>query len=299
MLFDTSESMRKDLKLSQQSAVRLPRGHPPGPRPHADLLRPRHPDLALQLREPAGHLRAHPGREGRGLHRALRRRSRSTCRASPGLPGRKTLVVFTDGDDTTSRISSQEVEKLVRSSDATIYPVAFPGAFPNGSADGLRARAFLHSIATLSGGRVFQPTASRELASVYQSHPGRARHAVRARLRVGQPEPRRQVPQDRRRAEAAGPEGPPPHGLRGTEGPAAPQAAERQELARTAARFTRREPWSSTTALSPGHRRGAHGSGGSGGLPHGSAIAAGGPGWDPRDRRAIHELRADGHRRHP
>jgi Ca-activated chloride channel family protein len=33
----------------------------------------------------------------------------------------------------------------------------------------LRARSFLHSIAGLSGGRVFQPTASRELAGIYQS----------------------------------------------------------------------------------------------------------------------------------
>ena len=43
---------------------------------------------------------------------------------------------------------------------------------------------------------------------------------------------------------------------------------------------------------SPRPRRGATGDGGSGGLPaHVSAIAAGGPGWDP-DRRAIQELRA-------
>ena len=51
----------------------LPRRDSPRAGPPAHLLRPRHPDLALQLREPAGHLRADPGGEGRGLHRALRR----------------------------------------------------------------------------------------------------------------------------------------------------------------------------------------------------------------------------------
>jgi len=79
------------------------------------------------------------------------------------------LVVFTDGDDTTSRTSPREVEALVRSSSVTIYPVAFPGDHRAGSSDALRARSFLHSLAQLSGGRVFQPTASRELAGIYQS----------------------------------------------------------------------------------------------------------------------------------
>ena len=35
--------------------------------------------------------------------------------------------------------------------------------------EALRARAFLYSIAELSGGRVFQPMESRELARIYQS----------------------------------------------------------------------------------------------------------------------------------
>jgi VWFA-related protein len=47
--------------------------------------------------------------------------------------------------------------------------VAFPGERRPGSTDALRARSFLQSLASLSGGRVFQPTASRELAAIYQS----------------------------------------------------------------------------------------------------------------------------------
>ena len=58
---------------------------------------------------------------------------------------------------------------MVRSSDITIYPVAFLGAHNPTSGEALRARSFLHSLAELSGGRVFQPTASRELAAIYQS----------------------------------------------------------------------------------------------------------------------------------
>jgi VWFA-related protein len=58
---------------------------------------------------------------------------------------------------------------MIRSSDVTIYPVAFPGEHNRNSSEALRARSFLHSLAELSGGRVFQPTASRELAVIYQS----------------------------------------------------------------------------------------------------------------------------------
>ena len=86
-----------------------------------------------------------------------------------GTPGRKVLVLFTDGDDTTSQVPPQEVQRLVRSTDVTIYPVAFPGEQRRNSSEALRARSFLYSLAELSGGRVFQPTASRELAAIYQS----------------------------------------------------------------------------------------------------------------------------------
>ncbi len=58
---------------------------------------------------------------------------------------------------------------MVRSGAAVIYPVAFPGEHSQSSDASLRARSFLQSLADLSGGRVFRPTASRELAAIYQS----------------------------------------------------------------------------------------------------------------------------------
>jgi Ca-activated chloride channel family protein len=168
MLFDTSESMRKDLKLSQQSAIRFLENIP------------RARDLLLIFFDRDIRISRYNSENQQGIFgRILESKGEGYTALYDAIaiylsrvaetPGRKTLVIFTDGDDTTSRISPQEVEKLVRSSNATIYPVAFAGAFPNGSADGLRARAFLHSIAELSGGKVFQPTASRELAAIYQS----------------------------------------------------------------------------------------------------------------------------------
>jgi VWFA-related protein len=59
--------------------------------------------------------------------------------------------------------------RLVRSTEVTIYPVAFTGDQRPNSAAALRARALLHGLADATGGRVFEPGASKDLAAIYQS----------------------------------------------------------------------------------------------------------------------------------
>jgi Ca-activated chloride channel homolog len=168
MLFDTSESMRKDLRLSQESAIRF-----------LDAI-PRARDLVLIFFDRDIRLSRYSSENQQGIFaRILETEGQGYTALYDAIavylsrvietPGRKVLVVFTDGDDTTSRTSPQDVQALVRSSNVTVYPVAFPGQNRPGSTEGLRARAFLHSLAQLSGGRVFQPAASRELAAIYQS----------------------------------------------------------------------------------------------------------------------------------
>jgi Ca-activated chloride channel family protein len=81
--------------------------------------------------------------------------------------GRRVLVLFTDGDDTTSSLSLPEIIQLVRSSEVTIYSIAFTGSLPSGGGRGLSARAFLHNVADLSGGDVFTPVSSKDLDGIY------------------------------------------------------------------------------------------------------------------------------------
>ena len=168
MLFDTSQSMRADLRLSQQSATRFLESIP------------RARDLVLVFFDRDIRISRYSSENQQGIfariletqgagETALRDAIAVYLSRVAETAGRKVLVLFTDGDDTTSRVPPQEVQRLVRSSDATIYPVAFAGEHRPGSSDALRARSFLHSLAELSGGRVFQPTASRELAAIYQS----------------------------------------------------------------------------------------------------------------------------------
>ena len=168
MLFDTSESMRKDLKLSQESAIRF-----------LEAI-PRARDLLLIFFDRDIRISRYNSENQQGIFgRILEAKGEGFTALYDAIavylsrvaetPGRKVLVVFTDGDDTTSQVPPQEVQRLLRSSDATVYPVAFPGQHNRNSSEALRARAFLYSLAELSGGRVFQPTASRELAAIYQS----------------------------------------------------------------------------------------------------------------------------------
>ena len=141
--------MRKDLKLSQAVGDPLPGRDPARARPAAGVLRPRHPDLALQLGEPAGASSSASSRPRAGGETALLDAITVYMSRVVDTPGRKVLVLFTDGDDTTSRIPQAEVMRLVRSTEVTIYPVAFTGDQRPNSASALRARALLHALAEL------------------------------------------------------------------------------------------------------------------------------------------------------
>ncbi len=167
MLFDTSDSMRKDLKLSQESAIRF-----------LDAI-PRAKDLLLVFFDRDIRISRYNSENQQGIFgRILETESGGFTALNDAIavylsrvadtPGRKVLVLFSDGDDTTSRLNSSDVEQLLRGSDVVVYPVAFAGERPN-SHEGLRAQAFLATLAEVSGGRVFKPRASRELAAIYQS----------------------------------------------------------------------------------------------------------------------------------
>ena len=85
-----------------------------------------------------------------------------------GAPGRKTLVVFSDGEDTRSTLGLNELIEVIRSSSVTIYPIAFSGGFPAGSSRAAKSRAFLQHIAGMTGGQVLTPHSSRELGTIYE-----------------------------------------------------------------------------------------------------------------------------------
>lgn len=74
------------------------------------------------------------------------------------LPGRKALVVFSDGEDTTSRLGSQEVTDYARGIEASIYTVGIGSA----------SQGFLKRIAAETGGDAYFPDRIGDLHKVFQ-----------------------------------------------------------------------------------------------------------------------------------
>jgi VWFA-related protein len=167
MLLDTSESMREQMKLSQESAIRFLESIP------------RARDLLLVFFDQDIRLSRYTSENQQGLfERILESKGKGNTALYDAISvyisrvsasgGRKVLLVFTDGEDSTSAIGIMDVLNLVRSSGVTIYPISFAGgSFGIGNNRFLTAKAFLTQLADTSGGAVFSPTASKELASVY------------------------------------------------------------------------------------------------------------------------------------
>ena len=168
MLFDTSESMRPNLRLSQESATRF-----------LEAI-PRARDLLLVFFDRDIRLSRYNSENQQGIFsRILETRGEGYTALYDAIvvylsrvadtPGRKVLVLFTDGDDTTSQATPDDVFRMLRASSVTVYPVAFTSHLPAGTTETVRSRAFLAGLAQATGGRVFEPHASKELAAIYRS----------------------------------------------------------------------------------------------------------------------------------
>ncbi|HEY3121191.1 MAG TPA: VWA domain-containing protein [Vicinamibacteria bacterium] len=80
-------------------------------------------------------------------------------------PGRKALIVFSDGADTTSSMSEDEVIDYARSVEATTYAIGFrgdSGLFARGP------RGFLRKIARETGGSFFFPERLGDLIRIFE-----------------------------------------------------------------------------------------------------------------------------------
>jgi Ca-activated chloride channel family protein len=166
LLMDTSESMLKELKLSQEAATRfletIPRAR--------DLVTIFFDhDIQVSRYDSEnqqglfGRIEALKGGGWTALYDAI---AVYLSRCEESGPGRKVLVLFTDGEDTRSVTRLGEVLKLVRGSSVTIYAIAFSQGLSQSRRT--TAKAFLNGVADMTGGEVFSPTSSRELPAIYE-----------------------------------------------------------------------------------------------------------------------------------
>lgn len=79
--------------------------------------------------------------------------------------GRRTLVLYTDGGDTSSSMTFDEAQGLLRASDITLYAIGFLAHLRQ--ADQLDQRVKLRALAELTGGLAFFPTVIKDLDPTY------------------------------------------------------------------------------------------------------------------------------------
>lgn len=168
LLFDTSESMEKDLAFSRNAAIRF--------------LKTFSKAVDFTLVEFADDVRAARFAQSEFPRLVERiRGSKAKGRTSLydavtvylgsafDLTGRKVLVIFTDGDDTSSSRRWDETLRLLRASDVTVYPMGF---LSNRGSSRLMLQSKLMEIARLTGGRAAFPASMKELDPMYAAIAG-------------------------------------------------------------------------------------------------------------------------------
>ena len=163
MLFDTSESMEKDLAFSRNAAIRF--------------LKTFSKAVDFTLVEFSDDVRAARFAQSE-FARLVERIRTGKAKGRTSLydavtvylssafdqTGRKVLVIFTDGEDTSSSRRWDETVRLLRASDVTVYPIGF---LSNRGAPRLMLQSKLMEIARLTGGRAMFPGSMKELEPMY------------------------------------------------------------------------------------------------------------------------------------
>jgi VWFA-related protein len=167
LLLDTSESMSKEIRLTQEAAARF-----------LEAI-PRARNLLTVFFDQDIRISRYDSENQQGLFARILEAKPSGNTAlydaiavylsrAQDSTGRKVLVILTDGEDTTSALSLTEVMQLVRSSPVTIYPIAFSGEYLIGTNRAVSARSFLRYLAEMTGGAVFTPALSKDLPAIYE-----------------------------------------------------------------------------------------------------------------------------------
>ncbi|HEY7409697.1 MAG TPA: VWA domain-containing protein [Vicinamibacteria bacterium] len=167
LLMDTSESMLPQLKLAQEAATRFLEAIPRARELYTVFFDEEIRVSRYDSEHQQGLFERILEAKGGG-NTALYDAIAAYISRIEGGNGRKVVVLFTDGEDTRSSLTQGEALSVIRSSGAAFYPVAFTGSAQSGSARALKSRAFMQQLADMSGGAVYLPGASRDLAGVFR-----------------------------------------------------------------------------------------------------------------------------------
>jgi Ca-activated chloride channel family protein len=165
LLFDTSGSMGADIALSRSAAVRFLNTLPDAE------------DITLVDFDTEVRVAKYGQQDFPRLVERIRARKPGGFTAmydalgvyldgASNVRGRKILVIFTDGGDTTSAIRYGDVLTLIRASDVTVYSIGFLANQPSTVRGEQRLR--LTQLAGESGGEAFFPSEMKQIEQAYE-----------------------------------------------------------------------------------------------------------------------------------
>jgi VWFA-related protein len=96
------------------------------------------------------------------------------------IKGRKSILVICSGFDTFSKLTYDQILKIVRASDTAIYPISIlefitVRSFRGDTINSLQARNALNTIAAYSGGQAYFPRFEGELSGIFEQINGQLR----------------------------------------------------------------------------------------------------------------------------
>jgi Ca-activated chloride channel family protein len=163
LMIDASGSMQADMKLAQGAAIKF-----------LNML-PAAEDITLVDFDTQVRITRYPQRDfARLVERIRQRKPRGFTALYDALgtyldgadaqDGRKVMVMYTDGGDTTSALSLSETITLLKASHVTVYAI---GLVENTGSARQVLQMTLRQIAEATGGQAFFPSAMKDVESAY------------------------------------------------------------------------------------------------------------------------------------
>jgi Ca-activated chloride channel homolog len=173
LMMDTSASMSEKLPIAQKAASSFLRTLLPGDRAQIIAFNDRIVTLAdfgTQQPDLDAAIAATNASGATALHNAVYVALRGLAgQRTPGELRRRAIVLLSDGEDTASLVTDEQVIELARKSEVAIYAISLR---PNRGIDRMdrnfsQAAYLLSTLAQESGGRAYFPNSIQELDDVY------------------------------------------------------------------------------------------------------------------------------------
>jgi Ca-activated chloride channel family protein len=93
-----------------------------------------------------------------------------------GTHPKRALLLISDGQDNNSRYTFNELRRLLKESDVTLYGVGILSGSDSGSAMGMEGQGILDELASVSGGKAFFPRSNAEMDDIFEQIALELRH---------------------------------------------------------------------------------------------------------------------------